>query len=339
MILTFKIRHDRDFSRELALAKQVADFAIEYHTISSKDVKHIGLKSVISNQILRKYGRNKTIKKVSNVNLVIPNQGIKQEGNKIKIPCLKFEFEHQIKKTFSKINQIEIDNEFVFVSVNVKEKPEIVPETWIGIDRNTTGHAVVVGNPATGKIMKLGKRAHHIHNKYKGMRRRLQKQGKYREAKRVKNRESRIVRDLNQKISTKVVQYAVENQVGIKVEALQGIRNRTKIARSFKYSLNSWSFRQFQTMLEYKAKMFGIPVAEIAPQYTSQDCSKCGLRGNRNGKKFSCPNCGHVENADVNASFNIALRPPLVEGVSRLHEERDSCNGSTDTPEAQYHEG
>ncbi|MEM3197189.1 MAG: hypothetical protein QXT35_02960 [Conexivisphaerales archaeon] len=38
----------------------------------------------------------------------------------------------------------------------------------------------------------------------------------------------------------------------------------------------------------------------------------------------------HVDHADANALFNIALRPPLM--GSQLHVDRDTCKGSTDTP-------
>jgi len=49
--------------------------------------------------------------------------------------------------------------------------------------------------------------------------------------------------------------------------------------------------------------------------------------GDRNGKAFKCP-CGYVENADVNASFNIALRPT---GVSQSDIDRDMSESGTDT--------
>ncbi|WP_174591577.1 zinc ribbon domain-containing protein, partial [Methanocella conradii] len=50
----------------------------------------------------------------------------------------------------------------------------------------------------------------------------------------------------------------------------------------------------------------------------------------RNGKSFKCQYCGYVENADVNASFNIALRQI---GVSQSDVERDMSEGSTDAPQ------
>lgn len=164
MILTFKIKHDRDFSEELRKARQIADFAIKTRTFSSKDVKHIGLKSVIANQILRKYGRNKIIKRVKSIKLIIPNQGIKvdRESQTISIPSLKFSFKYQFPNNFDKINQIEIGSEYVHVSVSVPEKEPIRLEKYIGVDLNTTGHIAVVANPETGKILKLGKKAEHI---------------------------------------------------------------------------------------------------------------------------------------------------------------------------------
>jgi len=286
MILTYKVKHDRDFSDELSKAMQIAKYVVVHKPSSSKytskDVKHFGLKSVISNQIIRKYGRNKVIKKVRNVNLIIPNQGIKVDsiGNIIHIPSLKFSIGYRFPNNFEKINQIEINKDFVFISVNIHENEVYEPKHWLGIDRNTTGHIAVAGEPDSGKILKLGKSAQHIHTKYKNIRKQLQKQGKYKKVKQIKNRESRIVRDLNHKISRKIVDTAKSINGGIKLEQLKGIRKSNKHSKSFRYSLNSWSFYQLQQMIEYKAKLLGVMISYVDPAYTSQRCSKCGLLGN-----------------------------------------------------------
>jgi putative transposase len=113
---------------------------------------------------------------------------------------------------------------------------------------------------------------------------------------------------LNHKISKELVVMAVRQNAALVFEKLTGIRNTKKQNRSFKYSLHSWSFYKLQEFVEYKAKLLGVPVLYVNPAYTSQDCSRCGARGNRNGKRFVCPVCGHVNHADVNAAFNIALR-------------------------------
>lgn len=322
MILTYKLKHYRNFSEELRKAKQVAEFGIKHKTLSSKDVKQFGLKSMISNQVLRKYVKNKKVKSIKSVKLTVPNQGIKVEkGNrKITIPCLKLILDYQF-PDFEKINQIEIGKEYAYISVTIPDVETKKVENYIGVDRNTTGHIAVIANPETGKIWKLGKKGLHIHNKYKNIRKSLQKKGKYRKVKQIKDRESRIVKDLNHKISRKIVDIALENNSGIKLEDLSGIRQTAKPKKSFKYSLNSWSFYQLQMFIEYKAKLHGVEVVYIDPHYTSKSCSRCGLIGNRNGKQFKC-SCGHVDHADVNAAFNIG----------RSTEERDSIEGITDNP-------
>ena len=332
MILTYKIRHGKNFSVELDKARQVAQYAIDHRTLTSKDVKQFGLKSVISNQILRKYSRNRNAGRARRVKLTVPAQGIRfsHENRTISVPSLKYETNYQFRNDFEKINQIELNKEFAYISVTVPENAMIEPNGYLGVDRNTTGHIAVVGIVKTGKILKLGKEAEHIHRKYKNMRRNLQKNGKYKKVKKTKRREKNIVKDINHKVSKKIVQEAKQNGMGIKLEYLQGIRNASS-GRNFRYSLNSWSFYQLEKMIEYKARLLGIPVVYVDPRNTSKECSRCGLIGNRSGKSFKCQ-CGHVDHADSNASFNIALRPEFVEGVDRLHADRDACKGNTDIP-------
>ena len=330
MILTYKIKHGRDFSDELRKAKQVARYAIQTRSRSSKDVKHIGLKSMIANQILKKYSNNGMAKKVKSVKLAIPSQGIKlnQDARTIYAPCLKLSLKYEFPNDFEKVNQIEIGSEYAYISVSIPEPETIKAEKWLGVDRNTVGHIAVVSDPETGKVIKLGKSALHIHQKYKNLRKGLQKKGKYGKVKQIKDRESRIVRDINHKVSKKIVDTAKETGKGIKLENLTGIRNGKKEAKSFRYAKHSWSFYQLQQMIEYKAKLLGVEVAYVDPAYTSKSCSRCGQIGNRNGKIFKCPACGHVDHADSNAGFNIAVRSVIDRSVK----ERDLAEGTTDSP-------
>lgn len=329
MILTFKVKHNRDFSVELSKAKQIAEFALKTKTQSSKDVKHFRLKSVIANQILREYSRNKWVKRIGNVNLIVPNQGIRRINDELYISSLKLSLPITFRKDFMNVNQIELDGRFAYISVTIPEPEMKVVTNYIGVDRNATGHIAVVANPQTGKIWKLGKSAQHIHDKYRAIRKNLQKFGKYKKVKTIKNRESRIVRDINHKISKKIVDIAESSNSGIKLERLKGIRKNHHHGKRFNGTLHSWSFYQLENFIVYKAKMKGIPLAYVEPKNTSKDCSRCGDIGTRKEKKFVCTSCGHVDHADANAGFNIALRPINV-GQSNI--DRDILEGNSDIP-------
>lgn len=345
-ILTFKIKHGRDFSKELYKAGRVAKFALRTKSRSSKDVKQFGLPSSISNQILKKYSTNKKAKRLSSIKLTIPAQGIRLLENKvIKIPCLRLELEYNFNKEFVKIKQVELSNKYAYVSVEIQDAKEIKVEHYIGVDRNTTGHCAVVAMSHSGKVYKLGKKAFHIHRKYKKIREHLQKANAKRMLKRIRRREKNIIRDINHKISRKIVELARENNCGIKLEKLSGIRKNTKRrstkinknGESFKSSINSWEFYQLQSMIEYKSRIFGIPLVYVDPHYTSQRCSRCQTIGTRDNKKFSCPQCGHVDHADANAAFNIGLASScnFNECNDQSAIDRDIAEGSTDTPQLE----
>ena len=333
--LVIKIKHNLNLTDLLSKAILVANYAIKNrYKLSSANVKNIGLPSAISNQILRKYGKQKKCKRINpnKIKLVAPAQSIKINDNQIKIVPLKIILMNNSKYKITKVNQIELDNTYAYVCFEQSDQPQIQVNNYIGIDLNATSHCAVVANPLTCKVIKLGKQAPHIHKKYKTLRRKLQYKKLFKKLKQTKGKETRKVKDINHKISKKIVDIAKENNCGIKLEKLTNIRRNKKNSKAFRYILNSWSYYQLGQMIEYKAHLQGIPVQYINPAFTSQTCSKCGLIGNRKVKNFKCENCNHIDHADVNAAFNIANSSKLI----NPDKTEIIRNGETDAPMEQY---
>lgn len=125
--------------------------------------------------------------------------------------------------------------------------------------------------------------------------------------KRLSGKESRFVSISNHSISKVIVAMAKAQNKGIAIEDLTNIRKTAKPkSKAMKTELNRWSFYQLHQFLTYKAKLSGVKLVVIPPQYTSKTCNNCNHIGNRNGKNFKCKNCGNVADADHNAAKNIS---------------------------------
>jgi putative transposase len=306
-LLTIKVRHHAELRRELAIARQVAEIAIENRgkLLSSKAVKHLGLKADLSTGILMKYGRNSRVKGLRrDPKLTISGYGsrFRLTPDGLYIVTLRLTLNISHFPDVERYNQIELDNEWAYITFTVPDQQTYKPSTALGIDRNTNGHCVVAACPADGSVLKLGKSAKHTREKYGALARNMQ-----RNRRPIKVKEARVMKDMNHKIAKKLVDEAILRKAVLVLEDLKGIRRRTR-SKKFGRLLNSWSFYQLQTFIEYKAKLRGVPVAYVDPRYTSQQCGRCGLIGNRQDKSFHCRECGNVEHADVNAAFVIALR-------------------------------
>lgn len=109
----------------------------------------------------------------------------------------------------------------------------------------------------------------------------------------------------NFKYAKALVEYAIKQHCTIiQLEDLSNIAE----TNSF---LKNWSYYDLQTKIINKATEHGIIVNKIDPKYTSQRCSCCGFISNANRisqDKFKCLQCGFAENADYNASQNIAIK-------------------------------
>ena len=175
----------------------------------------------------------------------------------------------------------------------------------LGIDMGENNLAAT----STGKLFGGGK-LRHKRDKYLQLRRRLQGNGSKSAKqllKKVSVRESRRVRHVNHEISKALVAEALANGCStIAMEKLTNIRKRIKAGKRMNSRLHRWAWAQLQEFVEYKAQAQGIRVIYVNPAYTSKTCSHCGNIGNRDRHRFSCPICGRLAHADLNAGQNIA---------------------------------
>ena len=121
------------------------------------------------------------------------------------------------------------------------------------------------------------------------------------------NRIANMQDTLNHRWSKKLVEYAVKNQCGtIQMEDLSGIKEDM----GYPKRLQHWTYYDLQQKIESKAAEQGIQFVKVKPDCTSQRCSRCGCINAKNRptqSKFLCVDCGYKENADYNASQNLAI--------------------------------
>src|ERR1035437_3697312 len=124
---TIKIKHNLNLTEELKKAIKVAQFAIDNRDmLSTKYVSYLGLNASISNQILRKYGRNKKIKAIHSVPLMIAKSNLRRIGNDLWIPPLK----HLVKLPFEikTTRGIEVTKDYVYIAYDADEAKQITPK-------------------------------------------------------------------------------------------------------------------------------------------------------------------------------------------------------------------
>jgi putative transposase len=115
--------------------------------------------------------------------------------------------------------------------------------------------------------------------------------------------------------SKAIVQQAQQNQRGIVMEKLTGLRKLYRRGngqgRGYRARMNSWSYAELQRQVEYKARWEGLPVIYVNPAGTSRKCSRCGSRMARipeENRISTCQGCGLTVDRDVNAARNILAR-------------------------------
>lgn len=79
--------------------------------------------------------------------------------------------------------------------------------------------------------------------------------------------------------------------------------------------------------VEHIARKYGIAVSTVQASYTSKMCPVCGSiedENRPNQETFECIECGHSDNADVNAAINIRNRVAVTVLQQKLLKQRDN---------------
>ncbi len=182
-LLTYKIHIQRHFVRKyrkkrwyivrrrinkyLRVARRIAHCSIRHKKdkITSKTVKHLGkIPSTVANQIIRKYKNNKKCKKITRVNLIVPACSTakypsvvhNKEKKVLLIKPLKLSVRWRCPIEYLKINQVELNNTYCYITVTVEDAEKQNYQEMIGVDLNIKHNLAAVGNPKTKQVSYLG---------------------------------------------------------------------------------------------------------------------------------------------------------------------------------------
>ena len=185
-------------------------------------------------------------------------------------------------------------------------EPECVDDgNVMGIDLGIKCPAVSYISDGSVKFYGNGRKNKYIRRHYKYLRRKLQKAKRMDAVERISDKEQRIMKDIDHKISHSIIETAVSHHVKvIKLERLANIRSTTRISRKNNHSLHTWSFYRLAKYIEYKARLAGIKVEHVNPAYTSQKCPVCGHMHHANGRNYTCK-CGFHIHRDLLGAMNI----------------------------------
>lgn len=192
-------------------------------------------------------------------------------------------------------------------------EPELKSDGSImGVDLGIKCPAVSYCSDGSVKFYGNGRKNKYIRRHYAYLRRKLQKSKKIKVVKRINDKEQRIMRDIDHKLSHDIVKTAVEHNVKvIKLEQLQNIRSTTRTSRKNNHSLHNWSFYRLAQYIEYKARLAGIKVEYVNPAYTSQKCPVCEHIHHANDRKYTCK-CGFRTHRDLLGAMNICNSTEFV---------------------------
>ena len=239
-------------------------------------------------------------------------------NGRIKVPFTCQGFDQYLDGTwqFGMAKILHVGNKWYMHISATKELPDYLKEQSqhvVGIDRGLRFLATTYDEH--GKTLFFqGQEVLRKRRKFKRLRQQLQSKGTKsakRRLKKIGQRENRWMTDINHQLSKTLVELYGKNTLFV-LEDLTNVRFVTeKIAKERRYEQVSWTFFQLGQFLTYKAQLNQSEVIQVAAQYTSQRCPKCGRirRANRSHDfhLYHCDKCGYLSNDDRIGAMNIQL--------------------------------
>lgn len=127
--------------------------------------------------------------------------------------------------------------------------------------------------------------------------------------KRLGRRQGNRTRTFCKQVAKQLVDWVKPNSVLVFEDLkMPKVSKKLRVAKGARRRLSQWEHHLIRLNVTNKAQERGMVIEYVNPRYTSQHCSKCGLRGKRKRHRFECPHCGHQDHADKNAAINIRNR-------------------------------
>jgi putative transposase len=152
-----------------------------------------------------------------------------------------------------------------------------------------------------------------------------------REVAKVKRHIKRKVLDYQHKLTTWLV--CEYDAVFVEDLNVKGMLEQSHNARNKQDA----AWRQFITLLEYKAELYGTHVVQVEAAGTTKECASCGVETAKPiwVREHSCPSCGFKTDRDANAAMNVLQRGFSELGLGWPEDTPVETALPTDTPDFQ----
>ncbi|MGX8852091.1 RNA-guided endonuclease TnpB family protein [Amedibacillus sp. YH-ame10] len=176
-------------------------------------------------------------------------------------------------------------------------------ERCMGVDIGIKVPAVCAISQTQYRFFGNGRQIRFEQRRYCAHIKAMQRGKQFGKLKRYEHKLSHILNNFDHHISSEIIAYAIENDIGvIKLENLTAINQKFKVSGTPNIYL--WSYRRLQEYIAYKASLNGIKVKYINPYHTSQICPSCGQLNHAKDRKYIC-SCGYHNHRDIVAAINI----------------------------------